>query len=388
MSNSFKIQRLETFVFRSPLNEPVITSFGVMNDRPAVLARITDADGATGWGEVWCNFPACGAEHRARLVETVIAPLLWGKSFDGPEQVLGYLTESTHVLGIQTGEAGPLAQAVAGIDIAVWDMVSKRINKPLYAMLSDKSVFHVPAYASGINSDGAVDAIKSCREDSGYSAFKVKIGFGADRDLATIDAVRKSLLPNEQLMLDANQAWDVEAAIEVLSGIESLAPGWLPGWMEEPIRADSSLGDWHAIRDATRIPVAGGENVRGEGGFGEAIDEGVFDVVQPDACKWGGITECFKVAGWVLDAGLRYCPHYLGGGIGLVASAHILAAAGGDGMLEVDVNPNPLREALAQPFPDISGGQFKMPDGPGLGVEPDLNAAKSWLVQSQDISAG
>jgi L-alanine-DL-glutamate epimerase-like enolase superfamily enzyme len=86
-----------------------------------------------------------------------------------------------------------------------------------------------------------------------------------------------------------------------------------------------------------------------------------------------------------LEAGLRYCPHYLGGGIGLVASAHILAAAGGNGLLEIDVNPNPLREALAQPFPKISGGRFTMPVGSGLGVEPDLDAVKSWLTQRYDI---
>ncbi len=383
MPDQIAIRRLQTYVFRVPLDQPVITSFAVMHDRPAVLVRITDHQGATGWGEVWCNFPGCGAEHRARLLESVIAPLLWGKTFEQPAQVFEFLTEKTHILGLQTGEAGPLAQVIAGVDIAVWDMVSRRQGRALQNMLSGNDVTDVAAYASGVNSVGAVDTIARCREADGHKAFKVKVGLGLDKDIATINGVGKSLHAEEHLMLDANQAWDVDAAIEVLAGIEEIAPDW----MEEPLAADSLRSDWQAVKEATRIPIAGGENVRGLDQFGEIIDDAIFDVVQPDACKWGGITECFKVAGWALDAGLRYCPHYLGGGIGLIASAHILAAVGGDGMLEIDVNPNPLREALAQPFSEIAGGRFTMPDGPGLGVEPDLKAVERWLTHHQEISA-
>src|SRR5688572_32041169 len=75
---------LRALVFRCPIETPVITSFGVMRERPMVLVRAEDADGAVGWGEIWCNFPAVGAEHRARLVETVLAPLVEGRVFDGP----------------------------------------------------------------------------------------------------------------------------------------------------------------------------------------------------------------------------------------------------------------------------------------------------------------
>ena len=169
----------------------------------------------------------------------------------------------------------------------------------------------------------------------------------------------------------------------MLASIEDFAPDW----MEEPLAADAPRSAWQAVGKATNIPIAGGENVRGADKFNEIIDQAAFDVIQPDACKWGGVTECLKVARRALKAGLRYCPHYLGGGIGLVASAHILAAAGGDGLLEIDVNPNPLREALAQPFPKISGGRFTMPAGPGLGVDPDLDAVKSWFTQRYDLTA-
>ena len=78
------LARIDVHVLRCPIATPVRTSFGVMHDRPAVLVRIEDTDGAHGWGEVWCNFPSCGAEHRARLVETVIAPLALDVHFESP----------------------------------------------------------------------------------------------------------------------------------------------------------------------------------------------------------------------------------------------------------------------------------------------------------------
>ncbi|WP_275431080.1 enolase C-terminal domain-like protein, partial [Klebsiella pneumoniae] len=80
--------------------------------------------------------------------------------------------------------------------------------------------------------------------------------------------------------------------------------------------------------------------------FDEAIASGCFAILQPDAAKWGGVSGCLQVARQALGAGISYCPHYLGGGIGLMASAHLLAAAGGPGMLEIDTNPNPWRDRL------------------------------------------
>lgn len=304
--NAIQIQHLETFVFRVPLEKPVVTSFGAMRDRPTVLVRVSEGDGAFGWGEVWCNFPACGAEHRARLLETVIAPMLWKKKFKRPEQVFEFLSEKTHVLALQTGEAGPLAQVIAGVDIAIWDMVSRREGQALQKMLSDKTVIDVPAYASGIHPLGAVDTIACCREIYGHEAFKVKVGFGAENDLAVIDAVRGSIRVGDRLMLDANQAWDMDGAIEVLADIECRAPDWI----EEPLAADAPWSEWRAVGEATNIPIAGGENVRGADEFRRIINEGVFDIIQPDVCKWGGITGCLRVARRALEAGLRYCPHY------------------------------------------------------------------------------
>src|SRR3712207_2089946 len=106
-----RLAAVEATAFRVPIETPVRTSFGIMRDRPAVLVRAVDEDGAEGWGEVWFNFPSVGAEHRARLVAEVVAPQFLGRGFSGPEEAFRAASRGLEVLAIQTGEAGPLAQA-------------------------------------------------------------------------------------------------------------------------------------------------------------------------------------------------------------------------------------------------------------------------------------
>lgn len=118
-STPIQIKKAESFVYRSPVREPVQTSFGIMHDRPAVAVRIEDQDGYVGWGEIWCNFPSVGAEHRARLFDSVVAPILLEKVWPTPTAAFEELTNRLHILGIQCGEPGTIAQAIAGTDIAL-----------------------------------------------------------------------------------------------------------------------------------------------------------------------------------------------------------------------------------------------------------------------------
>ena len=103
-------------------------------------------------------------------------------------------------------------------------------------------------------------------------------------------------------------------------------------------------------------------------------------VLQPDIAKWGGLSKCVPIAREALKTGLRYCPHYLGGGLGLLASAHALAAVGGDGLLEIDANPNPLRTTLCGSLTEISNGRASLNDEPGLGIVPDLSKLEAYRV--------
>src|SRR5690606_31582520 len=126
--------------------------------------------------------------------------------------------------------------------------------------------------------------------------------------------------------------------------------------------------------------LAGGENLVGLPHFAQFIGAPGMSVLQPDLGKWGGFSGCVEVGRRALQQGKLFCPHWLGGGIGLTASFHLKAAVGGPGYVEVDANPNPLRDLLAMPTFQLVDGAVQLSDAPGLGVVPDLVACKDFLV--------
>lgn len=365
---AFTVARVQAFVLRWPVRTPVRTSFGTMLDRPAVFVRIEDEDGAFGWGESWCNFPGCGAEHRARLLETVVAPLLEGRRFASPAEAFAELSARTAVLAIQSGEPGPIAQAIAGADLALWDLCARRAGQPLWRLLGGDGD-EIAVYASGINPDRPEEVVAAARA-AGHRAFKLKIGFEEARDLRNLAAVQAAMQPGEALMSDVNQAWSLEQALRIAPQLQPYGLGWL----EEPLRADRPLAEWRQLAAALVTPLAAGENLIGEAAFAAAVDARALAVVQPDVAKWGGISGCLPVLERVRAAGLRYCPHFLGGGIGLLHSAHLLAAFGGDGLLEIDANENPLRSRACGQLAQLSEGRARLGMAPGIGVVPDIAA--------------
>ena len=273
---SLRLISLQAFVLRCPSPVPVRTSFGTMHDRPAVFVRAETVDGAVGWGEIWCNFPACGAEHRARLLDTVVAPLLLKHDFADPAQAYAHATRKTEVLALQSGEPGPIAQVISGVDLALWDLCARRAGLPLFRLLGGQQA-RVPVYASGINPDGAL-AVVQRKHAQGYRAFKLKIGFDDAQDIANLAALRGWLGPEAALMADVNQAWDLPHALAMLPQLGAYGLGWL----EEPLRTDSSVADWQQLRSQSGIPLAAGENLIGAARFAQALQCQAFGVLQPD----------------------------------------------------------------------------------------------------------
>ena len=375
--STITLRTLGAQLYRCPVETPVVTSFGVMHDRPMLLVRAEAEDGAVGWGEVWCNFPAFGAEHRARIINRILAPLAMGRAFADPPAAFAALTDATAVVALQSGEPGPFAQCIAGVDIALWDLAARRTGQPLWRLLGGASPA-VPVYASGLNPDRPGRLAAACQA-AGFRAFKLKLGFGAARDRANLAELRDALGDGTALMADVNQGWTLDEA-------QAAVPWLLPfrlEWLEEPLRADRTWTEWQALAGAG-IPLAAGENLAGEA-FDGAIASRALAVLQPDAAKWGGVSGTLPLARRIAGAGLRYCPHWLGGGIGLLASAHLLAAAGGPdareaGLLEVDANPNPLRTLTCGPLGHVHDGRAVLSHEPGLGLAPDEAALHRYRV--------
>ena len=362
------LTRVEAHVFRTPIKDPVRTSFGMMTERAAVFVRVEDSDGAHGWGEVWCNFPNPSAEYRARLFTEIVASRALGKSLDDPVAQWNEIDRALHVLRIQSGDAGGFSSAAAGLDMAIHDLRARKLGRPLWQALGGVDGSPVPIYASGINPGAnAVDTVERMR-GAGYRAFKIKVGFGEATDLASLRPAVADLKLGERLMVDANQAWDLATAKAIMPKLAEFSLRWI----EEPLMADRPVEEWAELAAVAPTRLAAGENMRGAGQFQEVIDSGLVGVLQPDLAKWGGHSGCLPVAKAALAAGRSFCPHYLGGALGLMHSLHLLAAVRGPGMLEVDANANPLREGLLQNHFTVSNGAVSLPAGPGLGLEPDL----------------
>ena len=177
------------------LRVPVRTSFGVMHDRPAVLVRVARTLKARSAGARPGATSRRAVPSIARLIETVLAPLVVGRTFASPRAAFDELSAQTAVLAIQSGEPGPIAQAIAAVDTALHDLAARHAGLPLWRHLLDEAgaptdaaaTREVPVYASGINPERPGDTVTALRE-VGHTAFKLKVGFGTARDLDNLAA--------------------------------------------------------------------------------------------------------------------------------------------------------------------------------------------------------
>ncbi len=375
---SAALARVEILHFRYAVPYPAPTAMGPLRHRPTLLLRLEDAEGAAGWGEIWCNFPPDGDLHRARLAANVLGTALQDVGADTAEP-FDLVRRRLHRLALQAGEPGPVAQIAAGIDIAFCDLKARRAGLPLAEWLGG-AARPVPAYASGISPDRSGAQIDRMRR-LGYRRFKQRIGFGPDDGIGAAEETAAALTPDESLMLDANQAWDLETARRQCA---RLAPLGLI-WMEEPLPADAASADWRALAADAPMPLAAGENLSAVAGFDDAISSGALGFLQPDICKWGGLSGGLSVARAAEAAGLTYCPHFLGGGVGLIASAHLLSAVGGAGLLEVDGSENPLLEAFSGRGIALEDGMFPLPEGPGLGCISETGDVAGLLKSKNEV---
>lgn len=374
------IKHVDLLLLEAPIDNPIRTSFAIMRNRPALLVRIEDKDGVFGWGEIWCNHPPVSGQARLKLAAEVVVPMFLTAKYEAPQDVRPTLERLTRILNIQCAEPGPYAQIIAGLETAMWDLAARTAGQPLYRFLGGEPTHKVRAYASGINPGDVNKQIPIARA-VGYRDFKIKIGFDKTRDIDVVKQVADMLVEGEAYMLDANQAWTCDAAVDFCDSLPDLKPRWL----EEPLPADTTPDDWSVLAGSANVALAAGENALGDEQFDILIDTRALSFVQPDVAKWGGISGCLSVGQKVKNSGLTYCPHFLGAAPGLFASAHILAAVGGDGLLEVDINPNPLRETLALEPIDIQDGYYQLPAGDGIGFIPDSDIMKRYLVEKLQI---
>jgi L-alanine-DL-glutamate epimerase-like enolase superfamily enzyme len=359
-----RIRSVEPFTLEAPLPRAVNTPMMAIGSVVSLLVAVRDDDGVEGWGEIWCNFPRFGMRHRARLLMEVFAPLLTRRAFASPAEAWSFLTASSNVLRLQSGEPGPVAAVIAGIDIALHDLAGKRTGLPLWRMLGGRSGT-VRAYASLGRAVEAGPAVERGLEQ-GFRAFKLHSAGAVADHIREVRPIRRRLGEASELMLDVNSSWDVDAAI---ASVAQLAEDRL-SWLEEPIPVDAPAEAWRRLAAAAPMPLAGGENMLSFEALDAALADGVLRVFQPDIAKWGGFSGCLPFARRAVAKGRRFCPHMFSGAPGQLASAHLLAASNSpDGLLEYGVGATLLRDALLDSV--VRDGKVELGEAPGLGLRID-----------------
>ena len=376
-----KITDLLAYPLRCPLNVPFAYSQRWFQARTALLVKVVTDEGLEGWGEVFCHdaWPAVAA-----LIERVLKPLIVGQDALAVEVVWDTLYNWTR----DYGQKGLTTAALSGIDIALWDILGKAAGLPVSRLLGGNFRDSVQAYATGLYlTDAAIDDPSVlAREaeryiDQGFQAVKMKVGFGIQQDTAAVALVRDAIGDSVDLMVDANHAYDAATAIALGRSLEqqSLA------WFEEPVVPEDIAG-YQTVRRALTIPIAGGEAEFTRYGFRELIRRGAVDIIQPDLCITGGISEGRKIAALAQAWHVRCIPHVWGTGVAMAAALHFIAALPPQPpslnplppLLELDRTENPLREEILATPIELVEGRATVPQGPGLGVVVDEKVVRKY----------
>ncbi len=337
-------------------------ALGSMPTRPALLVRITDSDGCYGWGEVWANFPPRANLHKAHIIEDVVAPKLISATYTQPREIEQHLKQSLSVYFLHIGQTQVFEHIIAGLDTALWDLSLRKSNQTFTEFMG-LSNSNAHTYASSINTND-LDTLIPHHAELGQSYFKLKVGQLNKNDQDKVQQASALLKPECRLMIDSNQSWNLESATEALESLEQFAPFFA----EESLPANASLKDWETLSKATKIPLAGGENIYGIDQFLAMTDAGL-QILQPDVAKWGGVTGALDLAALLPD-GIRLWPHFMGTAVGQMAALAITTAINDDSVCEVDVNSNPLRTDLCGEVMQIENGYIELAKSSGLVYEP------------------
>jgi D-galactarolactone cycloisomerase len=375
------ITAVHTHVLDAKLSQPFAYSRAWYDTRTAMLVEIETDEGLIGWGE--CYGPA----RMTAAVVNAVAPWLIGEDPLRTE----HLWQTIYARLRDHGQKGVVIEGLSGIDIALWDIKGKYFEAPIYQLLGGAVRKEVQAYATGLYRRKSGDPLKYLPEEAmgyvaeGFKAVKLKVGFGIEDDAAATLAVREAIGPDVALMVDANHAYDRTASIRLGRMIEP----YNITWFEEPVPPEDVAG-YRAVKSALSIPIAGGECEFTRFGFRDLLASHALDIVQPDTCAAGGLTECKKIADMSEAFGIRYNPHVWGTGIAIAASLQLLAVLPSHTppsfapiapLLEFDRTEHPIRHAILTAPIEHVDGIVRIPDGPGLGIEVDRNAISRFAVR-------
>ncbi|MDY0886145.1 mandelate racemase/muconate lactonizing enzyme family protein [Kosakonia sp. CFBP8986] len=323
------------------------------------LVKITTASGHVGWGEALAPVVP---QVIAELITQLFAPLLTGQSPFASQVLNARMYDAMRDRGHITGYH---IDALAAVDIALWDLKGQILNQPVYQLLGGAFREQIPCYVSGLPEPDlpARCALALRWQQKGFNAIKLALGYGVQQDIENVRAIRDALGPQASLFLDAHWNYSVAQAAELANALHPLGVGFL----EAPLLPEDIAGH-RELRAKSPLPIALGETERTRYQFKPFIEQRAMDIVQPDVGRTG-ITELMHIASLAQTWNLQVAPH-LSVGLGpcIAASIHVAAALPNLFMLEYQPPVFELANQLLDTPLVCEAGHYTLPQGAGLGI--------------------
>lgn len=362
--SSMKISKVEAIPLRYPFRHggpPSGWGGGAWTEMRTLLVRVDTESGLTGWGEAF-GYNAIPATKAA--LETMAAPLAVGRDAGEIAPLAKDLQLGLHIFG----RYGVTMFALSGLDIALWDLAGKAAGLPLHRLAGGAARRSVPAYASLLKY-GDPDLVARLVEAAlgeGYESIKLH-----ESAVAPVAAARAAAGADTPIMLDVNCVWSPKEARRMADALAECGLHWL----EDPVWPPENYAALAELRDSG-VPIASGENACTSWQFAEMTEAEAVDYAQPSVTKVGGVSEFLKVAALAERANVALAPHSPYFGPGFLATLQLLAA---------DASVEAIERFFVTLDADLYGGALTpedgaiaVPDGPGLGLEPDPAFIEKW----------
>jgi L-alanine-DL-glutamate epimerase-like enolase superfamily enzyme len=375
-----KISHVEAIRVRVaiPRERQHVTDSGLVVAVETVLIRITTESGLVGYGESKVDGGATKA--LVTQVNDVFGPLLvgqnahditrlWETMYNGSR--VGHTLQRGHGFPVAIMRRGVPVAAIAGIDMALWDLKGKALEVPVWQLLGGKVRDRVPTYGSGgwAPADRIGDQLRGYIEYGGFRTVKMRVGAGDDMlstSVRRVQAARKALGPEIDITVDAHGTFAVAEAKRFCRLVTECDLAWF----EDPV-SPNDLAGCAEVRTTTDIPIAIGERASTRYDVMDMLQHRALDVLQPDLSICGGITEAVRIAGLAAGFNVRVAPHVWGGCVLYAASLTFAAVTPNAFILEHCMATNPLLRELPQDPFESRDGYVDVRDAPGLGVTID-----------------
>ena len=356
------------------LNMPMVR-IGVPAITPAsstiVIVQVTTDEGITGIGQSFTTLSSNSAATVAKAVETMIKPRAIGRD----PMAIAALWDQMFYAFYSVGRTGITIAALSGFEIALWDIKGKVLHTPVYQLLGGPAHDKLKAFASLSQYSKPEEAAKASElvAEKGFTALKLHFS-----DVDTLAAVRKSVEDGMDIMVDltANCRWDPATAVKRGREFEK----YNPYWYEQPVFPHDDYDGLAYVRAKLSVPLATGEDEYTARSFNRLIETRAVDFLQPSISKIGGILQEKKVFSMAGAFNLRVAPNCWSTGPAMAATLHVCFSEPEAFIIEtpLDVPEAPI---LVTSINSPEEGYWKLPEGPGLGIEFDEKTLQKYIIK-------